>query len=140
MTETWTLEQYHAHKAQHRPPKRANKFNARKVKLDGHTFDSQMEAQRWQELKALRDMGLIVGLEPHPTFVLQKAFTHPKHGRQRKIEYKADFRYYEDSTLVVEDVKGSKKSETPVFRLKKKLFLMRYPEIDFRVIYMRDAA
>lgn len=140
MTEVWTLEQYHAHKAQHRPPKRANKFNARRVTVDNIEFDSQMEAEYYTELVLRQKAKEISGLRVHPRFVLQKAFDHPTHGRQRKIEYEADFAYYENRRLVVVDVKGSRKSETPVFKLKKKLFLARYPDIDFRVVYMREAA
>lgn len=103
---------------------RTSKYNASRVVIDGHRFDSQREARRYEELKALEAAGKISQLELQPRFELQAAFRY--RGKAiRKIEYVADFRYldYERGGLVVEDVKGMK---TDVYRLKKKLFLARY--------------
>lgn len=103
---------------------RSSKYNAAKVTLDGHRFDSRREAKRYEELKALEAAGKIAQLELQPRFELQAGFRY--RGKViRKIEYVADFKYldYERGGLVVEDVKGMR---TDVYRLKRKLFLAKY--------------
>lgn len=103
---------------------RRGKYNASKVTLDGHRFDSRREARRYEELKQMEAAGKIAQLELQPRFELQPAFRY-RGEAVRKIEYVADFRYldYERGGLVVEDVKGMK---TDVYRLKRKLFLAKY--------------
>lgn len=101
-----------------------HKYHAKKTTVDGITFDSRKEAERYKELKALQLVGKIDRLELQPRFVLMDGFRYE--GKAvRKIEYVADFLYRDLSTLelVVEDVKGVK---TDVYKLKKKLFLKRY--------------
>ena len=119
-----------------------SKYNARKVRLDGYTFDSEAEARRYGELKLLAQAGEIFALEVHPRFVLLDGFLHWGE-RVRKIEYVADFAYNEVDPLatanprlpvmrrVVEDVKGVK---TQVYQLKVKLFKKRYPLLLFREV------
>lgn len=103
---------------------RSGKYNASKVVIDGHRFDSRREARRYETLKQLEAAGKIAKLELQPRFELQPAFRY-RGEAVRKIEYVADFRYldYERGGLVVEDVKGMK---TDVYRLKRKLFLAKY--------------
>ncbi len=113
------------------------KYHNRKVVFAGHNFDSQAEANRYQELVLLQRAGKIKELELQPRFLIQEEFTY-QGKKERKIEYVADFMYKEfvdkDCMMVrtvVEDVKGMK---TDVYKLKRKLFLARYPLIDFREI------
>lgn len=101
-----------------------SKYNSIKTKVDGIKFDSKKEAERYQELKLLERAGIIKELELQPRFLLQDKFklggtTH------RKIEYVADFKYWdkEKKVYIVEDVKGVK---TDVYKLKKKIFLKKY--------------
>ena len=97
----------------HSPPKRKNKYGAKKTFVDGVAFDSKAEARRYGELKLLLHGGLIADLELQPKF--------PIHVNGKKIGfYKADFQYREvtDDHITIEDVKGHK---TPVYKLKKKL-------------------
>ena len=101
-----------------------HKYHAKKTAVNGITFDSRKEAERYKELKALERVGKIDRLELQPRFVLMDGFRYE--GKAiRKIEYVADFLYRDLATLelVVEDVKGVK---TDVYKLKKKLFLRRY--------------
>lgn len=100
-----------------------SKYNAKKTEVDGIIFDSKKEAARYKELCLLVRAKEISRLILQPRFVLQDRFVYG--GRaQRKIEYIADFKYTEkDGTEVVEDVKGDK---TPVYMIKKKLFLKKY--------------
>jgi hypothetical protein len=96
--------------------------------LDGVTFASKAEMNRFAELRMLERAGLIEGLELQPRFVLQ-----PKTDALRELAYIADFRYRsrETNRVVVEDVKGMR---TEVYKLKRKLFLAKYPDIDFREV------
>lgn len=103
---------------------RRNKYNARRVTVDGHTFDSAKEAERYKELKLLEHIGKIKGLVLQPRYTLQEAFRY-KGKTIRKIEYVADFSYIYNGKIIVEDVKGVK---TDVYKLKKKLFLRLYGE------------
>lgn len=112
---------------------RRNKYNAKKIKIDGHPFDSKREAERYRELKLFLKAGLIRNLELQPRFLLQQKFKDKQGNTHRKIEYVADFMYIDkDDKKIVEDVKGMM---TGVYKLKKKLFLNLYDsEYDFREI------
>ena len=100
-----------------------NKYNATKTTIDGITFDSQREANRYCELKLLERAKEINGLQRQVSFTLIPPYTI--NGRKvRKMEYIADFTYFEkDGRFVVEDVKGFR---TDVYKLKKKLFEYKY--------------
>lgn len=102
-----------------------NKYNAKKVKIDGITFDSKLEGARYNHLKELESMGLIFDIEIHPPF--------PCVVNGKKVcLYKADFRYKNsEGVMIVEDTKGI---ETPMFRLKKKLVEALYPDTEILVI------
>jgi len=109
-----------------------NKYNAVRTIVDGICFDSKDEAKRYGELKILERAGRIIDLLLQPRFILQQKFTDNKGTKHRAIWYYADFQYHErkSKVLIVEDVKGQ---WTPVFSLKMKMFLLQYPEVDFRI-------
>ena len=112
--------------------KRSSKYNAKKTVIDGVTFDSRKEGRRYRELRLLEKSGVIKDLCLQPRFLLQEAYS--KNGRAvRKIEYIADFSYYdlEKDKFVVEDVKGIK---TDVYRLKKKIFEYKYSDLEISEI------
>jgi hypothetical protein len=110
------------------PYKRA-KYGSRKTEVDGITFHSKREANRYCELKLLKQAGEIVDFELQPPFLLQSAFVH-RGVKYRSISYRGDFRIlYPDGRQVVEDVKGY--ADIAVYRLKKKLLLCKYPDIEF---------
>lgn len=106
-----------------------NKYHNRKTIVDNIIFDSRLEANRYCELKLLERSGEIFDLKLQPRFLLQENFKY-KDKTYRKIEYVADFEYIENGQVVVEDVKGM---QTEVFKIKMKLLLNKYPEIDFRI-------
>ena len=110
-----------------------NKYRNTKSILDGITFDSKREAERYAELKLLQKSGQISDLELQPKFELQEHFKHQ--GKTvRAITYIADFKYLDHvtGTVVVEDVKGAVTKE---FAIKKKLFLKKYgDQYDFRIV------
>lgn len=93
-----------------------NKYGARKIKApDGQAFDSVKEYHRWGCLRLLERAGRITDLKRQVKFELI-----PKQKGERACYYIADFTYYEDGNLVVEDCKGYR---TDIYRLKKKLLL-----------------
>ena len=96
------------------------KYNNKKTVYDGITFDSKKEAHRYYELKLMERAKVITDLKCQAPFTL---IDKSKYGRE--IKYLADFTYYENGLLVVEDVKSSV-TKTPLYRLKKRLLAERY--------------
>jgi len=99
---------------------KASKYHNRKTLVDGIQFDSQKEANRYQELLLLERAGLIRDIELQPRYDLVV--------NEHKIGfYRADFRYevVATSILMVEDVK-SPATKTAVYCLKKKLVKALY--------------
>ena len=99
-----------------------SKYHSRKTEVDGISFDSKKEADRYLELKLLQKAGVVKNLKRQPRFTLQEPFRCDGNW-YRKIEYVADFMYEENGQMIVEDVKGMK---TDVYKIKKKLFLRQY--------------
>ncbi|PAE17271.1 hypothetical protein CHH91_04495 [Virgibacillus sp. 7505] len=103
-----------------------SKYGAKKVTLDGHTFDSKAEAHFYQYTKLRLKAGDIQAYELQPRYLLQEAFKHQGKSIQ-KMEYVADFLItHNDGSQEVVDVKGV---ETEAFKIKKKLFYKRYPDL-----------
>lgn len=130
-----------------------SKYGARKTVVDGITFDSKREAERYSELKLLERAGKIEGLRRQVSFELlpaQYEYTGEvfKRGEkagqpktrliERAVTYIADFVYFEtelleingvtvkaplDKRSIVEDVKGVR---TPEYVIKRKLFRYLY--------------
>lgn len=99
-----------------------SKYHARKTVVDGITFDSRREADRYLVLKGMEKDGSIEDLRRQVRYELIPAFdVDGKH--YRPVYYVADFVYVEDGKEVVEDVKGMR---TDVYKLKSKLFARRY--------------
>lgn len=106
-----------------------NKYNAKKVVIQGETFDSMAEARRWRDLTWLQRGGVIRGLSRQVKYTLIPNQYDSK-GKliERGVCYIADFVYQdENGKLVVEDVKGYKKGPAyAVFVIKRKLMLKEY--------------
>ncbi len=114
-----------------------SKYHNRKVTVDGITFDSAKEANRYKELKVLERAGLVHDLQLQVKFKLipaQREWTDettksgkPKKGKviEHECSYIADFVYKNRyGLLVVEDVKGYKKGVAyDLFVVKRKLML-----------------
>jgi len=135
--------------------------NAKKTTLevDGkpHTFPSHLEALRYLELKRLKEAGIVKEIELQPIFELQPAYRKccgniwylKPHGFSfpgpkicqickkkmpaiKAITYIADFRItYTNGHVEIEDVKGL---ETEVFKLKRKMFEYKYPELTLKIV------
>lgn len=101
-----------------------SKYRARKTTVDGITFDSRKEADRYLVLRDLEEDGSIEDLRRQVRYELVPAFdVDGKH--YRPVFYVADFVYVDKETgkEIVEDVKGAR---TDVYKLKSKLFARRY--------------
>ena len=107
-----------------RPPA-PNKYRARRLELDGITFDSHREATRYQELKYLLAADVIRELEVHPAFPLIVLALTPQ-GPPWTFHtiglYHADFRYTDlrSGEVVIEDVKAPP-TRTTAYRLRKRI-------------------
>ena len=86
------------------------------------TFDSKKEFQRYQELKMLEKAGLINDLKRQVPFQLIPSQAENGQVVERAVKYIADFTYYENGELVVEDVKAPA-TRTDVYKIKRKLML-----------------
>lgn len=103
--------------------KGSGKYGARRVVIDDIPFASELEGRYYRHLCMLRDLGEVRCIVPHPTFEIHPGFT--KNGkRYRPIHYEADFEVvYADGSTRVIDVKGD---PTPIFKLKAKMYALRY--------------
>ncbi|MBR0426876.1 MAG: DUF1064 domain-containing protein [Clostridia bacterium] len=110
-----------------------SKYGNKKVVVDGEEFDSQLEANRWYELKLLQRAKQIKDLRRQIRFELQPSYK--KNGKTiQSINYIADFVYYDvnKKKFIVEDTKGYK---TETYKLKKKIFEYKYPELEITEIF-----
>ena len=102
-----------------------SKYNSKKTVVDGQTFDSKKEANRYKELRLLEKAGEIQDLRTQVKFVLIPSQRDEETGKvvERECYYKADFVYNEGEKTVVEDVKGFRTKE---YIIKRKLMLEKY--------------
>ena len=106
------------------------KYKNQKPVIDGITFDSQKEANYYCELKIQKRAGEVKDFELQPEFILQEEFRDKNGNWHHAIKYRADFKViYQDGREEIIDNKGHK---TQVYRIKKKMLLKRYPNINFR--------
>lgn len=119
-----------------------SKYRNIKTVIDGITFDSKKEAKRYQELMILKQSGDVEEFIRQPEYILQDGFVNPWTGKkEREIKYRADFlvKYKDQDHWIVEDVKGMGKSNrfttrTSDFNLKRKMFILKYPDLEFRLV------
>jgi len=108
------------------------KYRAVRTEIDGITFASKAEAERYCQLRELAKAGEIDQLELQPKYEVSV-------NGHKICNYIADFRYFSKAKgpqdqaghVVVEDVKGK---PTPVYRLKKKLVEALYPGVQITEI------
>ena len=111
-----------------------NKYKNKKTMIDGFKFDSEMESHYYLYLKQLKEMGEVVDFVLQPTYLLQEGF-NLNGKRIRPITYKADFKViYKDGREEVIDVKGKLTEE---FKIKRKMLLYRYRDINFKCVQER---
>jgi hypothetical protein len=112
----WTTAQYKAY-----VERGESKYHNQKTEIDGMTFDSKAEAQRYNELVWLWSKGEISGFTRQPSFELSPG-----------VRYRPDFMVCDKSGHVwVEDVKGV---ETPAFKIKRRLWESKFPWLELKII------
>lgn len=104
-----------------------NKFHAKRFEYNGTVYDSKKEAKRASVLEQQEKYGIIKNLQKQVKFELQPAYTNNQGKKIRAIQYIADFVYEQDNKIYVEDVKGSRKTLTDAYKIKRKLFEYKYP-------------
>lgn len=134
----WSEEEYEEYKKnkqlgviQNISKKKQNKYRNHKTTIDGITFDSKKEAEYYCQLKLLKKAGEIKDFGMQQRYELQPEFN--KNGKKyQSITYVADFVIVNnDGTTEVIDVKGF---ETKEFKIKKKLFEYKYPDLSLKVV------
>ena len=104
-----------------------NKYRAVKTVIDGITFHSKKEAERYKILSLLESQGRIDNLRLQPRIALMVNGVKIGH-------YIADFQYDLSGKQVIEDVK-SKATRTPIYKLKKKILQTYDPPIEITEVY-----
>lgn len=100
------------------------KYRNQKVKVNGVTFDSKTEYERYLALKMLEKAGKIKDLKTQVKFELVKGVRFQNEKRKKPaLTYIADFTYIKDGELIVEDVKSAITRENGVYRIKKHLMM-----------------
>lgn len=94
-----------------RGPQRTNKYRNVQTEVDGITFSSKREANRWCQLQLMQRAKYITDLERQVRYPLDVNGVPICH-------YVCDFRYRRNGELVVEDAKGIR---TDAYILKAKL-------------------
>lgn len=95
-------------------PRRRNKYNAQKIKIDGLSFDSKKEARYYEDLKIRKRIGDV------SWFLVKVPFRIPG-----GVVYWSDFvEFWPDGSIHVIDVKGKR---TPQYKNKKKLVEYNFP-------------
>lgn len=118
-------------------PKRGNKYGARKVVMDGHTFDSAKEARRYQALKAQEEAGDISELTLQFEIMLLPGFVY-KGEKVQPIRYTCDFAYLKDGKSVYEDVKSKATSRTTDFRIRWRLLQWQFRDDEDVVLLLTE--
>lgn len=126
----WSDEEYEEYLKNHKKKsdisleKKKSKYGNKKVHKDGFVFDSQKEADRYDELCYMLIGGEILGFCVHPEFSI---------GGGRI--YEADFLVIYVDHTEIEDVKGDWSGAlTPEFKLKRSFFNEKYPQLEIKII------
>lgn len=112
--------------------KPVGRVRSSKIEYDGHVFDSKLEAKIYGEYKFDPD---IVILELQPQFTLLNAFK--RNGKtHRNITYMPDFKITIKGVEWIIEVKsaGTLKANSKSYPIRRKLFLSKYPDLNFREI------
>lgn len=133
--------------------KSKSKYNNKKTEFNGITFHSKKECDYYKWLLALKEAGDIKDIRLQPEFIVFEGERHISNskfkdiesklfknkeikGKQQDIKYIADFEItLNNGDKIVVDVKSSEGNLTEVYRIKRKLFLKKYPEIEFFEAY-----
>lgn len=110
-----------------------NKYRNIKSEYNGVVYDSRKEMRRGVALDLMVRAGIIKDLERQKKFILQESFMTKQGEKIRAITYISDFYYFDNEKQhwVAEDVKSPATRQDKVYCIKRKMFLYKYPEIEF---------
>lgn len=126
--------------------KKGERYNHTTVVADGLKFDSKKEYERYVFLKDAERQGKITNLQTQVKFELIPKVTEEYVERlktkdkiktrtlQQPITWTADYVYYKDGEMIVEDVKASKFLLSDRFVIKEKIFFWKYRK-RIRIVY-----
>ena len=115
------------------PVKKPLKYRNTPVITDYGYFHSMSEEGRWQELKELEEQGVISHLDRQVKVeVIPCVFWESKGIFLPPIFWVIDFKYFFQLKWTAEDRKSEATLKLPDYKMKRQLFLLRYP--DFRYI------
>lgn len=99
------------------------KYNAKKIEIDGLTFDSQAEARYYYDLKAQG----ITNFKTQEVFTILDTLKMNGKTRKKRV-YKPDFTFYDDQGQLIKvvDVKGGHATLTEASSLRMRVFMDRY--------------
>lgn len=104
---------------------RRSKYGSTKTEVNGITFDSKWEGQRYRELLLRERMNLIHDLQVHVAFGLH--VYSPEHKPVRIASLVVDFVYWtDDDQMRCEDTKSAPTRKKESYRLKRKMFEAEY--------------
>lgn len=117
--EAQELTEVYENRCTHR---KKSKYKNIPCEADGIRFDSKKERRRFLELKGMYEAGLITDLKLQHHFTLSEAFKDVSGNVVRRVEYIADFTYFDsEGKFVIEDVKSNATRQNAVYSLKKRL-------------------
>ncbi len=96
--------------------RRGNKFNARKVDLDGYKFDSAKEARRYQELLLLKMAGEVLSFGVHPSYQL---IVNGRDIGRMTLDFEV---VWASGERTWEDCKGGRATKTEAYSLRKRVW------------------
>lgn len=107
---------------------KSNKYFAKKTEVDGVTFDSKKEANRFMQLHVMQRNGHIHSLARQVPFEIICSQRREDGYLERATSYVADFVYFDvfKGKIVVEDVKSPYTRKNPTYILKRKLMLKEH--------------
>ena len=108
------------------------RVHSNRLVIDGHLFDSRTEAMIYSEFRLDPDIEI---LELQPEFVLLRPFKR-KNKTIRGVTYTPDFKITIKGVLWIIEVKsiGTLKANSKNYPMRRKLFLSRFPELNFKEI------
>jgi hypothetical protein len=113
-----------------------NKYHAEPTVVDGKTCASKKEAKKLQEVLWLFRAGEITDYILQPKFLLQERFTTRDGKKERAITYRADFalKFRDNPVWTIWEVKGGKATRTRDYELRRKMFLKKYPCVEYQIV------
>lgn len=96
--------------------KKTGRYAYKRTEIDGHSFHSTKEGNRYLVLKEQQANGQISNLQLQPPYRIEI-------NGKLVCRYIADFSYEQNGQTIVEDVKSAHTAKDATYRLKKKLML-----------------